>query len=142
MWNLVLNSIMNHWWAGGNFWLVGNTVFAILQTIHTTFVVLEWPFYLRHTFAYRWLMTLLSLIYTLQIFSDGMAVIGMDRWETDDVYENYNLMDVMTDMFLVYNTIMHFPIAMTGLVLIFKETEMNIYQLVTTTGPADYQLSW
>ena len=71
-----------------------------------------------------------------------MAVIGMDRWETDDVYENYKLMDVMTDMFLVYNTIMHFPIALTGLVLIWKEVEMNIYQLVTTTGPADYQLSW
>jgi len=65
MWNVILNTVMNRGWAGGNFWLMGNTVFAILQTIHTTFVILEWPFYLRHTFAYRWLMTLLSLIYTL-----------------------------------------------------------------------------
>jgi hypothetical protein len=30
MWNIVLNVIMNHWWAGGNFWLVGNTAFALL----------------------------------------------------------------------------------------------------------------
>lgn len=30
IWNLCLNVVMNHWWAGGNFWLVGNTVFAML----------------------------------------------------------------------------------------------------------------
>tara|TARA_B110000285_G_scaffold195061_1_gene225085 strand:- start:42 stop:287 length:246 start_codon:yes stop_codon:yes gene_type:complete len=30
MWNLILNTIMNHWWAGGNFWLVGNSAFALL----------------------------------------------------------------------------------------------------------------
>ena len=30
IWNLVCNVIMNHWWAGGNFWLVGNSIFAII----------------------------------------------------------------------------------------------------------------
>lgn len=30
MWNLVCNIVMNHWWAGGNFWLVGNSIFALL----------------------------------------------------------------------------------------------------------------
>jgi hypothetical protein len=30
MWNIILNTIMNHWWAGGNFWLVGNSAFALL----------------------------------------------------------------------------------------------------------------
>ena len=29
-WNIVCNTIMNHWWAGGNFWLVGNTIFGLL----------------------------------------------------------------------------------------------------------------
>jgi len=103
---------------------------------------MEWPFYLRHTYAYRWLISLLSIIYSTWIISDGLAVIGMDKWETHDTYENYDMMDMMTDMFLAYNVIMHWPIALTGIVMIIKEIEMNIYQMVTTNGPADYQLSW
>lgn len=87
-------------------------------------------------------MSLASIIYTLWIFSDGMAAIGMDLWETDETYENYNLADMLTNMFLAYNAIMHWPIALTGIVLIIKETEMNIFQMVTSNGPADYQLSW
>lgn len=142
MWNIVCNVVMNHWWAGGNFWLVGNSIFALVQTIHTWFLVFEWPFYLRHTYALRWAISLLSIIYSLWIFSDGMAVIGMDKWETDETYQNYDLADMITDMFLAYNVIMHWPIALTGIVIITKEIEMNIFQMVTTNGPADYQLSW
>lgn len=142
MWNIVCNVVMNHWWAGGNFWLVGNSIFALLQTLHTWFLVIEWPFYLRHTYAYRWAMSLISIIYSVWIFSDAMGVIGMDKWETDETYENYDLADMITDMFLAYNVIMHWPIALTGIVIIVKEIEMNIFQLVTTNGPADYQLSW
>ena len=47
-------------------------------------------------------------------------------------------MDMMTDMFLAYNSIMHWPIAITGLILIFKEVEMTIYQIGTHNGPTDY----
>ena len=142
IYNLCLNVVMNHWWAGGNFWLVGNTIFALLQFVHTWFVVMEWPFYLRHTYAYRWLISLISIIYSTWIVSDAFAVIGMDKWETDETYENYDMMDMFTDMFLAYNVIMHWPIALTTFILIIKETEMNIYQMVTANGPADYQLSW
>jgi hypothetical protein len=87
-------------------------------------------------------MSLISIIYSIWIFSDALAVIGMDKWETDDTYEKYDLADMITDMFLAYNAIMHWPIALTGIVIIVKETEMNIFQMVTTNGPADYQLSW
>jgi len=87
-------------------------------------------------------MTLLSLLYSIWIISDAFAVIGMDKWEDWETYENYDLMDMMTDMFLAYNVIMHWPICLTGFIILFKETEMNIYQMVTTNGPADYQLSW
>ena len=103
---------------------------------------MEWPFYLRHTYALRWCISLVSILYSLWIISDAFAVIGMDKWETDDTYENYDMMDMMTDMFLAYNVIMHWPIALTGIIMVTKEIEMNIYQMVTTNGPADYQLSW
>lgn len=83
-------------------------------------------------------MTLLSLLYSLWIFSDGMAVIGMDKWETEQTYEHYDLMDLFTDMYLAYNVIMHWPVAIIGVILLIKEVEMNIYQMVTTNGPADY----
>ena len=45
----------------------------------------------------------------------------MDKWETDETYENYDLADMITDMFLAYNVIMHWPIALTGIVIIVKE---------------------
>ena len=87
-------------------------------------------------------MLFASMTYTAWIFSDALAVIGMDKWETDETYEKYDLADMLTDMFLAYNVIMHWPIALVGIVLAIKEFEMMIYQQMTTNGPADYQLSW
>ena len=87
-------------------------------------------------------MLIVSDIYTLQLISDAMAVIGMDKWETEDTYENYTLMDMFTSMFLAYNVIMHWPIGFNTIIMNMKEIEMMIYQIFTTNGPADYQLSW
>jgi hypothetical protein len=50
-----------------------------------------------------------------------MAVIGMDKWETDETYEKYDLADMITDIILAYNDIMHWPIALTGIVIIIKK---------------------
>jgi hypothetical protein len=56
-----------------------------------------------------------------------MAVIGMDKWETEDTYENYTMMDMFTSMFLCYNVIMHWPIGFNTIIMNMKEIEMMIY---------------
>lgn len=49
---------------------------------------------------------------------------------------------MFTNMFLAYNCLMHWPAVPVTFFMIIKEVEMTIFQLVTTNGPADYQLSW
>ena len=63
-WNFVMNTIQNNMWAGGNIWLLGNTVFMFLQIVDTWFLMVEWPFYLRHTFALRWVWIIVGIIYS------------------------------------------------------------------------------
>ena len=121
---------------------MGNTIFMAVQVVHTWFLMLEWPFYLRHTFALRWIWISVGIIYSVSLFSDAMGVIGMDEWRDYDTYESYTVVDMFTNMFLAYNVLMHWPIIPITLMNIAKEVEMTIFQLVTTNGPADYQLSW
>jgi len=42
LYNVIFNSWLNKGWAEGNFWLVGNTVFAFVQTILSWPLVAEW----------------------------------------------------------------------------------------------------
>jgi hypothetical protein len=142
LYNFAINVFENNFWADGNLWLLGNTIFMIVLSIHTWFLMLEWPFYLRHTFGLRWVWIIIGIIYSAQIVSDAFAVLGMDEWRTDDVYEKYTLVDMFMNMFLAYNVLLHWPVVPITVAMIGKEVEMTIYQLVTTNGPAEYQLSW
>ena len=46
LWNIFLNFKFNRMWAGGNVYLIFNTVFMIVQTFNAFWLVLEVPAYL------------------------------------------------------------------------------------------------
>ena len=61
--NVILNIVMNKWWAYGNFWLIFNTFFAAFQTVLSWPLVFEIPSYLRHVKILRWISCFWALIY-------------------------------------------------------------------------------
>ena len=61
---------------------------------------------------------------------------------TDETMENYSAVDMFINMYLIYNCIIHVTIVPLNSVIILKEIQMTIFQLVTTNGPTDYQLEW
>lgn len=46
-WNLVLNIWFNRWWAGGNLYLIVNTVYFLEQALNALWLVFEVPIYLE-----------------------------------------------------------------------------------------------
>ena len=142
VYNFVLNVWFNKWWAYGNFWLIFNTFYAIIQTILSWPLVFEIPSYLRHIKFIRWFSCLWALLYNTVWFGFMFGFIGQLYWATDEVMEQYSLMDMAVNMYLVYNCVIHVTIIPINSIIIFKEVTMTIFQLVTSNGPADYQLEW
>ena len=50
--NLFVNITWNRWWAGGNLYLVANSVYHVLMGLHSVFLIYEFSAYLRLT---RWI---------------------------------------------------------------------------------------
>lgn len=46
-WNLYLNIFSNHWWAQGNVFLIGMTVYMMIQYIMSIPLLFEWEEYLK-----------------------------------------------------------------------------------------------
>ena len=142
VYNFVLNIAYNKWWAYGNFWLIFNTLYAIIQTFISWPLVLEIPSYLRHLKFLRWISCFWALIYNTVYLGFALGFLGQLYWATEERMSNYSLVDMTINMYLVYNCIIHATIIPINSIIIFKEIEMTIFQLVITNGPADYQLEW
>jgi len=87
VYNLVLNIWFNKWWAYGNFWLIFNTIYGIIQTLVSWPLVLEIPSYLRHLKLLRWLSCLWALIYNIAWLGFVLGFLGQLYWATDETME-------------------------------------------------------
>ena len=133
-WNVVLNIMYNKIWAGGNLWLVGNTLYLLFQIVASWPLMLEIPTYLRHAKFIRYLSILSGSIYNLFIISDISSWL-LDLYAIPEETMNHvNMLDVLFNMFLVYNAILHSSIVIINSAIIAKEIELVFYQLARNTG--------
>lgn len=141
MWNIVFNSWLNKGWAEGNFFLLGNTAFATLQTLATLPLMGEFEFYLRRMFFFRVFSLLAAWWYNFAYFfmlADWFYnIYGLN----DDKIEELGALDMLMNMFFIYNSILHSGIVIVNFVIIFKEIELEFYQLVKGSMSEDYALS-
>ena len=142
LWNIVFNSWLNKGWAEGNFWLLANTAFCTFQTLLTLPLVDELEYYLRRMFFLRMGSVIAAWLYNiayLTMLADWFYnVYGL----TDEKIEELGALDMLMNMFFIYNSILHSGIVIVNFVIIFKELELEFYQMIKGSMTDDYALSW
>lgn len=85
IWNIYFNIDFNKWWAQGNFFLIGNTLYIIIQVLVSAPLMFEIPPVLRHIKPIRMLSIISALIYNTLYFI-GLAdwFFGLYAEEKDD----------------------------------------------------------
>lgn len=64
-WNLYVNIAWNKWWAEGNFFLMGNTIYIITQAMVSIPLFFEIPFVLRYIKPFRIVSLISAVVYNL-----------------------------------------------------------------------------
>lgn len=126
IYNLWFNIKWNFLWAGGNVFLLANTIYAIQQSLHSVFLVTEVPLWMKFNKGGRWLMLALALIYNtlfLGICADFMALLYYYDKKT------YNIEYILESMFFSYNIVLHFPITFVNTAVIMKEFSLEFFQM-------------
>ena len=125
--NLLLNVLFNKIWGGGNFLLIFNSFYLVIQTVFSWPLMLEIPFYLSHMRFFRLLSVLAALIYTAVygfVVADWMFQL---YFEPENAYESYSLFDVLVNMFLAYNIIFHLHVIPVNFSIILKEILLELF---------------
>lgn len=124
-WNVLFNAKWNFLWAGGNVYLVANTVFAYIQTWMSVFVIWEVPFYMRHFKFFRLISLVTGLVYNILYYSSVADFLALLFYYDKDTFDIFYLMEAM---FFGYNIVLHFPITIVNTVIAVKETMMEMFQ--------------
>lgn len=126
IYNLWFNIVWNFMWAGGNAFLLINSIYLIQMTLHSVFLVTEVPFWMHFNKFGRWAMLILALIYNFLFL--GVCV---DFFLLLYVYDKseYEFMSMFESMFFAYNIVLHFPITILNTVVILKEISLEFLQM-------------
>ena len=60
----------------------------------------------------------------------------------EEKIEELGALDMLMNMFFIYNSILHSGIVIVNFVIIFKEIELEFYQLVKGSMTEEYALTW
>lgn len=125
--NLIMNVLFNNWWAGGNFLLIFNTVYLVLQTVMSWPLVYEIPFYLQHFRFFRFFSVIAAFIYVWVYGFVMMDWLYQLYFEPTSTYQEYQLFDILVNMFLAYNVVFHLHILPVNCAIFMKEFFLLIF---------------
>ena len=125
--NLMLNIFLNKWWAGGNFLLIFNTFYLVVQTVMSWPLIFEIPFYLKNLRLFRFFSSGLAFVYTAVYAFVVVDWIVQLYLEPEQTYEDYQLLDILQNMFLAYSIIFHIHVLPVNLAIIVKEFLLLIF---------------
>ena len=90
----------------------------------------EFGVYLRHFYLLRWTSLFLAILYNIVYLS----VVGAWLIETyalpAETVDEIGTLDILMDLFFLYNTILHFSIVPLNFGIIFKEIEIEFYEVM------------
>ena len=139
--NLWLNIFWNEWWAGANIWLVGNTVYLIVQYILSVLLVCEFDFMLYWLKFLRWFSLISAYAYTLCYVLAAVKLADlMGDWDG----EHIEMTTLILAMTISYNLILNVGILPVNFVIAIKELTMELFQFkdkLAGTGADDYSLA-
>jgi hypothetical protein len=122
--NIYLNISFNTVWASGNFFLMFNTYYLIVQSIYSVLLVAEIPFWLRHFKPVRFFSLLLAFLYNfvyiLALIDFIQLLYVYDKKKTD-------IFQLFESMFFGYNLILHATIFPVNLAILLKELFLEFF---------------
>ena len=126
--NLYMNIAWNEWWGDGNAWLLGNTIYLVIQFLISNFLVFEWPIFVRAFRITRFISLWSSVFYIISY------VISLFVWY-DMLYlvqdkTQYDFVTIVVNCLLGFNLVVHSEIIPILAVIIFKETTMEFFQFL------------
>ena len=144
VYNIVFNAWLNRWWGYGNLWLIANTYFAICQAVFSWPLFFEFGVYLRHFYLIRWTSLFLAIVYNIVYLSVLVSWLIETYALPSDKVDEIGTLDILLDMFFLYNTILHASIIPLNFGIIFKEIEMEFFELMQRAGGHEsaYNLSF
>lgn len=125
--NLYFNAVWNRWWANGNIYLMVNTFYLFYQCFISLLIAIEYPFFMRTFRLFRFFGLLGAIYYNLIFFGIGLEWYRELYLEDEDTYRQYDVVDVLFNMFLVYNVILHFPVVIVNSFIITKEVTLEFW---------------
>jgi len=127
IWNLVMNIAWFKGWAGGNFWLLGQTFFLINQILVSIPLVFELDFLITHLKPVRlWVFTT-SFIYNSFYLTSliwGLVLVFNTDDEEIDKYDLITIISVLAFFFDVATNIATFVI---NSCIITKELSLEVF---------------
>lgn len=144
IYNLYFNIFWNKIWAGGNYYLMANTIFLLVQTLLSIPLVAEFPPWMRHMGLIRLSSVFNAYVYNGFYFGFIIAYLLQVYEESDEGYANIGTFDIMMAFFFMYNTILHSSLAIINSAIIIKEDQLEWFELFTSAGGkgSDYYLTW
>jgi hypothetical protein len=125
--NIIMNIMLNNWWAGGNYLLVFNTCYLILQTIMSWPLIFEIPFYLSSMRFFRMFSVFAAWVYSMVYGFVILDWVYQLYLEPEKAYEDYQFLDILINMFLGYNVIFHLHLVPVNAAIITKEIFLEIF---------------
>ena len=127
-WNLWFNYAWNEVWAGGNFWLMFNTVYIVSQGIASIMLAFELPIWLRTFRGSRFWSSVAAVVYTVIYVANifewyDMLYIVQDK-------SSYDFATIFINMCLGYNIVLHSTIIPINIFIITKEITMQWFQFL------------
>lgn len=137
-WNVLFNAKWNFLWAGGNVYLVGNTIYAYITTWLSVFVVWEMPIYMTRCKLIRFISFVAAIVYNFLYFSSCADFWALLFYYDKDKFDIFYLMEAM---FFGYNIVLHFPITIVNGMIIIKEIMLEMFQMSAKRHGHNYNLA-
>jgi len=127
-WNLYFNANWNEMWAGGNVWLMANTIYILFQGFASVMLAFELPIWLLTFRVTRFWSFVLATVYNFVFFT-----LALEWWDMLYIVNDktkYDFVDIFINMCLGYNIVLHFTIIPINVFIIAKEISMEYFQFL------------
>ena len=137
VWNIFTNIQFNKWWAGGNVYLIANTVYGVVQIILSIILVAEVDFFLKYMKIIRWISVGAASLYVLSGTIGAFWIIALFKhW-----VKTTTMVDLFLMMMIFYTSTIQFPFFITSLGIIVKEISMEFWQILKSAKGSDDDIS-
>jgi len=127
LYNLYFNWEYNRYWASGNYWLIGNTIYILWQTFASIPLVFELPLWIRAFRVARMMTFVSACLYNF------VYLISFFEWY-DQIYivtdkSQYDFVTIFTNMMIGYNMVLHSSVVVVNLGIIIKEISLFFFNV-------------